>query len=92
MIDETDLLTDRAGRRAYLGELGRLADELAVRPRLERVDGGRERDRAQEHEQVAERQVEDERVRHRAHRLVSAQDVDQAPNLNRNDTRFTKDS
>lgn len=54
------------------GEFGDLADEFAERPRLDRVDGARERHREDEHQQVAQRQVEDERIRHAAHRLVAA--------------------
>ena len=73
----------RDGRdEEYLGKLGRLANEFAVRPRFKCVDGGRERHGADEHEQIAECQVEDERVRYRAHCLVAEQYVDQAPDLN----------
>ena len=58
-------------------ELGELAQEDAERPRFVGENGARERHRHQQHQQVADGQVEDERVGNGAHGLVPAEDDDQ---------------
>lgn len=62
----------------YLGKFRGFTDKLAVGPRVERVNGGRERDGKDKNEQVSERQIKDECVRNAPHRLVATQDVDEA--------------
>ena len=73
-----DQREDGHANRGVFGELGQLADDGAERPRLERVDGGREGHRHEQNEQIADGQIEDERVGHAAHRLLAAEDPDQA--------------
>lgn len=53
-----------------LGGLAEFAYELAVRPRLDRVHGGRERHARDDHQQVAQRQAEYVRVGHVPHAPV----------------------
>lgn len=83
----------------YLGKFRGFADKLAKGPRVQRVNGGREGDREDEDQEIAQRQIEDERVGDAAHRLVTTQDVDEGPvakdtdqkdetEQDRNDVRF----
>ena len=68
---------DRHAERHTAQELVQPAHRVSVRPLDQRVDGRRERDRHEDQQQVAARQVHYEDVRHVVHARVARHDEDE---------------
>ena len=74
---EGDQREDRHPERHAAQELVQPTHRVSVRPLDQRVDGGRERYRHEDEQQVAARQVHDEDVRHVVHARVARHDEDE---------------